>query len=138
MPFDIAKLKAEVKPASLKERMQNINDRYTSPSSSSTGYVRPARPAKPTALSSSSSTSIPSSNSSSSRVPALPQRQVYGQTQSRDVHATDHQQQQQQQSHHNQTQHQHIPHSKTIDWVNITQSDKDGLFALLDGVSRRH
>lgn len=133
MPFDLQSLKKELQPSALKERAQNINDRYSSPSTASTGYGSSgsgssARPRPSTKLPSSSSTARrqPAASPAASKPPPPlpPHRTVAPGLPRRDN------------SYSNSQSSSTTTPSSSIDWSHLSPHDKDEFFNLLDGVSR--
>ena len=134
--FTIDNLKKEATVSSLKDRSKSLSDRYSSPSSSSTGYrpgaaastsaaeprrtITPAAPSyrdlPPPARHAGPSVAAATTNATAAAPPLPPAR-----TPSREVVQ------------------QHEPqHSANVDvdWQNISSADKNALFSVLDGVSR--
>lgn len=128
MPFDLQSLKKELQPSALKERAQNINDRYSSPSTASTGYgsSRPRPPTKPKAP---LPPSKPSTLAASKPPPPLPQGRgaLPPGLPRRDNSFNDGSSA--------------ISNStagrSSIDWSHLSTHDKNEFFNLLDGVSLR-
>lgn len=127
MPFDLQSLKKELQPGSLKERVQNLNDRYTSPSSSSTGYTpgsaRPYKPPAPLPPSAAARHTPAASNyqappppPSRTLAPGLPQRNNSFNAPASTPSSLN------------------AGHSKKVDWTNLSPRDKEGFFGMLDGV----
>ncbi|KAK9900116.1 hypothetical protein P389DRAFT_8139 [Cystobasidium minutum MCA 4210] len=130
MPFDLQSLKKELQPSALKERAQNINDRYSSPSTASTGYGSSgsgssARPRPSTKLPSSSSTARrqPAASPAASKPPPPlpPHRTVAPGLPRRDN------------SYSNSQSSSTTTPSSSIDWSHLSPHDKDEFFNLLDG-----
>ena len=137
--LNIDSLKKELTVSSVKSRAGQLNDRYSSPSSSTTSYGRAASSSSSTSTSTGRPLAPPRAPSSSSSVSAnriaapppaatLPPRRVAGGPVLRE--RVQEQEQEQEQEYY-----QDSANGK-INWQNITANDKRALFSALDAVRR--
>jgi hypothetical protein len=134
--FNVDNLKKELQPSALKERANNLNDRYSSVSSDKTGYVR-GQSYRPTPSSTSSSAALskpPPPPPPAARKPALPSRYATNHAAAAPPpalpgRAAD--------SRTSGTAHKSpgVTENEKIDWTNLSQQDKDRFYSLMDGVS---
>jgi hypothetical protein len=124
--FNVDNLKKELQPSALKERANNLNDRYSSVSSDKTGYVR-GQSYRPTPSSTSSSAALskpPPPPPPAARKPALPSRYATNHAAAAPPpalpgRAAD--------SRTSGTAHKSpgVTENEKIDWTNLSQQDKD-------------
>lgn len=120
--FSVDQLQKELKPAALKSRAKELNDRYTSPSSTSS-YRKPAAPAPPIRSNPQTSPSLhaPPAPPVRSTAPAPPPRRSPQNAHVDAVNAA--------------SQDTFEQDSQQIHWRNLRQADKDALFKAFDAVS---